>query len=1080
MQNLLIIIVFSYTSLAIAGGNTWNETNDAPSFPDGQVQVTQGEGDLLYLFGETSAADLRDAYCIKMTDHNNFRITTDANIDSNANASFDTRLFLFDQNQKPLLFNDDTPPSSSPFASTLTATATDGSGYILSQPGEYTLVVAGFSDGPLDSQLINIFNQSADIIHSASPTTGRFASWEGSSPATGSYILAMQGVEFCQEKLDIIGTNSSVTDSSMCFGDEQGEFTVCHNNSSTSNKEDIATGYFKKDKHLDVMFDQFGESPTLCLGAGVDGFKSCQSLDIGVTNTTDIAMADINNDGNLDAAFIFAVGQVSDVVKICIGDGNNGFLNSCTNLTVEGRFYSNIDFAYMDTDWNIDLIVHGFNSITICSGDGLGGFGTCNEVSVQSGRGLEVFDVNNDNHLDIVTYAGQQQSQVCINNGSGFLTCTVMNALLHDTTGMAMGDLNSDGNIDVVFSNNNGFKLGTNKVCLGDGLGVFTCTDVSGIADTHQSVSLGDLNSDGIVDAVFGAINFARICYGVGDGTFTGCFNDSKIKVNQIQLGEFGDFSKWIETGDAPSYPDNQAQVTRGNGSLPFIIGATDSGLATPDFRDAYCIKIDDPTNFIATTDVLTNPNASASFDTRLFLFDKLGTPILFNDDTAPSVSPFTSTLTNTATDGSNFILNKADEYALVVSGFSEDPLDSTASNIYNQNFDLIHAPKPTAGRFVNWQGIGVSIPKTGSYVLALQGVSPCQDKLDVVGSNSTTSSSSTICAGDGNGGFSRCNTSSNDSTKNDVTIGYLDQDAHLDVIFDVFSSSLPTVCLGNGDGGYADCYNLGIGTNNSNATAMGDLNGDGLTDTIFITSNANHEICFGNGIGGFLTCNEVLNNSPSKHVKLAYIDDDAILDVVISKNNEIEVCFLNATGNDFDGCLATTVEVDKFEIADFNNDGNLDIVAIRDTGNSSSICLNDGSGVLGCSPIAAGNTNVYNLAVADLNFDNNVDIVFANSGASTGKNRVCLGDGDADFSCSDVSGIVGNHSAVKLGLLNDDGILDAIFAGFGQFSRVCIGNGNGTFSSCVNDNTIKIFEFELGEFGGFDVIFANGLETLE
>lgn len=72
----------------------------------------------------------------------------------------------------------------------------------------------------------------------------------------------------------------------------------------------------------------------------------------------------------------------------------------------------------------------------------------------------------------------------------------------------------------------------------------------------------------------------------------------------------------------------------------------------------------------------------------------------------------------------------------------------------------------------------------------------------------------------------------------------------------------------------------------------------------------------------------------------------------------------------------------------------------------------------------------------------------------------------------------------MKLGLINDDNILDVIFAATPEnsselFTRVCMGDGDGTFSNCVNDTSLKFFDIELGEFGQRppDEMFANGFE---
>ena len=304
---LLLLSLFNYSITALAGGGTWSEFGDVPSFPDGQPQVTRGAGALTLITGSTfPTSDPRNAYCIKITDPANFIATTDNNVDNSANTDFDTRLFLFDKRGKPLLFNDDTPPSAAPFASTLTGVATDGSGYVLTQAGEYILVVAGFSDDPLDNIANNLFNQSASLVHAPIPNSNHFATWENNNPQTGGYFIALQGVSYCQDKLDIVGTSSSLTnDSQMCSGDGAGGFDNCHTDSISSAKSQIVTGYLDRDEHLDVIFDDDNDIPSVCLGDGKGAYKSCSVYaGLGTNSTHTTLMGDINNDGDTDAVFI--------------------------------------------------------------------------------------------------------------------------------------------------------------------------------------------------------------------------------------------------------------------------------------------------------------------------------------------------------------------------------------------------------------------------------------------------------------------------------------------------------------------------------------------------------------------------------------------------------------------------------------------------------------------------------------------------------------------------------------------------------------------------------------------------------
>ncbi len=71
--------------------------------------------------------------------------------------------------------------------------------------------------------------------------------------------------------------------------------------------------------------------------------------------------------------------------------------------------------------------------------------------------------------------------------------------------------------------------------------------------------------------------------------------------------------------------------------------------------------------------------------------------------------------------------------------------------------------------------------------------------------------------------------------------------------------------------------------------------------------------------------------------------------------------------------------------LADFNLDGNLDIVTANSGGNTVTVLLGNGTGgftAAAGSPFAVG-TNPQSVAVADFNGDGNPDIVTANNGSN-------------------------------------------------------------------------------------------------
>ncbi len=103
--------------------------------------------------------------------------------------------------------------------------------------------------------------------------------------------------------------------------------------------------------------------------------------------------------------------------------------------------------------------------------------------------GTAIGGVDGDGDLDAVfandEFSGGQQNRVCLGDGAGSFTCSDLSSDANDTFGVALGDVDGDGDFDAVFAN-----FGRNRVCLGDGAGSFTCSDVSADANETHGVAL--------------------------------------------------------------------------------------------------------------------------------------------------------------------------------------------------------------------------------------------------------------------------------------------------------------------------------------------------------------------------------------------------------------------------------------------------------------------------------------------------------------------------------------------------------------------------------------------------------------
>ena len=121
---------------------------------------------------------------------------------------------------------------------------------------------------------------------------------------------------------------------------------------------------------------------------------------------------------------------------------------------------------------------------------------------------------------------------------------------------------------------------------------------------------------------------------------------------------------------------------------------------------------------------------------------------------------------------------------------------------------------------------------------------------------------------------------------------------------------------------------------------------------------------------------------------------------------------------------------------ADFNGDGNLDLVA-----NGHYILLGKGDGTFTIgTPTALGGI----AQVADFNGDGHADIVVFTGDSDF---MMLLGNGDGTFTQGPVTGSSGVGIFFTVGDFNGDGIPDiAVTGGFGLGVQILLGNGDGSF----------------------------------
>lgn len=164
-------------------------------------------------------------------------------------------------------------------------------------------------------------------------------------------------------------------------------------------------------------------------------------------------------------------------------------------------------------------------------------------------------------------------------------------------------------------------------------------------------------------------------------------------------------------------------------------------------------------------------------------------------------------------------------------------------------------------------------------------------------------------------------------------------------------------------------------------------------------------------------------------------------------------------------------------DVADLNDDDILDLVVANSTSNNVSVLLGNGDGSFQGQQLFPAGSQLLVAAVSDINSDTIFDIITANQTA-----EVCLllGDGDGTFRVPQCLVTPGDPKFVAAVDLDADGDTDLLTAnGFELEVLVFLGDGNGTFAPPLpvptNGVPFSVAVNDLNGDGAADIISASG-----
>jgi hypothetical protein len=268
--------------------------------------------------------------------------------------------------------------------------------------------------------------------------------------------------------------------------------------------------------------------------------------ELGVNNSWDVALGDLDGDGDLDA-FVAKVG----VNYVWFNDGSGHFTNSGHYYGSPVATHKDVKLGDLNGDGDLDafVVVNGTTTYgQVWFNDGTGHFtDSPQNLGGSDGASVSLGDLDGDGDLDaLFIRSTTNPSLVLLNDGTGHFTDSgqTLNGL--SSTDAALGDLDGDGDLDAFVTNNNNQIDCYQQVWINDGTGHFTDSPQQIGNMPSNGVSLGDVNGDGSLDAVLAITRPSGYFTAPNEVWFnngSGVFSDSGQRLgvastNQAVLGD--------------------------------------------------------------------------------------------------------------------------------------------------------------------------------------------------------------------------------------------------------------------------------------------------------------------------------------------------------------------------------------------------------------------------------------------------------------------------------------------------------------------------------------------------------------
>lgn len=680
-------------------------------------------------------------------------------------------------------------------------------------------------------------------------------------------------------------------------------------------------------------------------------------------------------------------------------------------------------------------------------------------------RGLLQFaaaDFNGDNRVDVVTYAFTPQYVLAFSAGAGaggFETPKPipLGFTPKNVTAMKAADFNRDGKPDLLFADSTANKV---YVLLGDGSGAFGTplpSDVSSsgpiFPGSSKHLVVADMNNDRIPDVIIGDDFGARLSILIGNGA--GGFNPP------LPFTPAETFSRALALDAGDFNGDGKVDLIYliyGSFQFLFLPGNGAGGFD----RGALVRFIDKTvTGFVSPEDLaLGDANGDGKLD------------VVVTSSKGLSITPG-----NGAGGFAEAVMPLRDQSGSIFLGdFNGDGQTDIA---LNSAFDLALL-----------RGLG-----NGNFAAPLRFVSAADNRrpntalsldfnrdglMDLFLTTTARDESNPVIGfvvvpGSRNTGFAAPQGQPVNLTVNAFALKDLNGDDAPDLLMSYAldpGNSGFAVALGDGAGGF------GAPVVNQQGSfvsyAIGDVNSDGKPDLVIAVQLGSASnivrVWINSGGGAFSPGQQIAPSQTLSNVALADFNNDGKLDLVVNNDRDPSLKIFAGVG---DGTFTTLTDripvnlIQTFTTGDFNGDGNTDLATWRqfncDSENGTVFILSgDGRGGLAQTSAVTLAANPKTLVAADLNGDGRADLISSHCHSVEGNGvAVALADQNGGFTPA-VNYASSEAGDILIGDINGDGKPD-IVASSGPL--VLINKGDGSFNDSIRLNSYH--NASLGDING-------------